>query len=85
VLHALAPKRVSDLSVSAVAVGATLGAYTHIVFDGIMHADVRPFAPWSAANPLLHAVPLGALHWGLALAGLAGTAVVMIRNHEQSR
>ena len=34
------------LPLAAVIVGAALGAFSHIVLDGIMHADMRPLAPW---------------------------------------
>lgn len=43
-----------------VLVGATLGAYSHVVLDSIMHADLQPLSPFTPANPLLGAIPLGA-------------------------
>jgi len=61
-----------QLTLSPVIVGALLGSYSHIVLDGIMHADVRPFAPWSDANPFLHAVSLGTLHLACVILGIAG-------------
>jgi len=61
-----------QLTPGPVIVGALLGSYSHVVLDGIMHADMRPFAPWSDANPFLHAVSLGALHWGCIIALIAG-------------
>jgi membrane-bound metal-dependent hydrolase YbcI (DUF457 family) len=60
-------------------VGAALGAYSHIVFDSLMHADMRPLAPFSDANPLLGLVPVGALHWFCIIAGLIGLAVTGAR------
>jgi membrane-bound metal-dependent hydrolase YbcI (DUF457 family) len=68
-----------DLTLPRVIAGALLGAYTHILFDGLMHADMRPLAPFSDANPLLELVPLGALHWFCIIAGVAGVAVVLAR------
>jgi len=69
-----------QLTLGPVAVGALLGSFSHIVLDGVMHADMRPFSPWSDANPFLHAVPLGALHLGCvvsaALGGLLWLAVL---------
>jgi hypothetical protein len=38
--------------------GAVLGAYSHIALDGVMHADMRPFAPWSDARPWLGALSI---------------------------
>jgi membrane-bound metal-dependent hydrolase YbcI (DUF457 family) len=61
-----------QLTVIPVGVGALLGSYSHIVLDGIMHADMRPLAPWSDANPFLHAVSLGILHWSCIALGIAG-------------
>ncbi len=58
-----------------VAVGAALGAYSHLVFDSLMHADIRPLAPFSDANGLLGAISLTELHL-LCLALAAGGAVV---------
>ena len=59
-----------------VAVGAAWGAYSHIVFDSVMHDDIRPLAPFSDANLLYAAIPLGALHL-LCLALAACGALVV--------
>ena len=61
-----------QLTLPAVIVGALLGSYSHIVLDGIMHADMRPFAPWSDDNPFLHFVSLGTLHLACIALGIAG-------------
>jgi membrane-bound metal-dependent hydrolase YbcI (DUF457 family) len=61
-----------QLTVPPVIVGALLGSGSHIVLDGIMHADMRPFAPWSDANPMLHLVSLSVLHWSCVIAAVAG-------------
>jgi membrane-bound metal-dependent hydrolase YbcI (DUF457 family) len=68
-----------QLSVAAVVAGAALGSYSHIVLDGIMHADMRPFAPWSDENPFLHVISLGALHLGCMIAGVVGLSIVLMR------
>ena len=74
-----------DLSLHAVALGAVLGTYSHVVLDGIMHADVRPFGPWNDANPFYAAISLGMLHGGCVLAGLLGVAIIWWRNWRQER
>ena len=54
-------------------IGATLGGYSHILLDSVMHADIRPLAPFSNNNQLLHTVSLATLHWvciGCAVFGL---------------
>lgn len=51
---------------------AWIGTGSHLLFDAIMHADMRPLAPLSAYNPLLGAVSLSTLHLGLVAAGAVG-------------
>ena len=59
---------------TAAAVGAFVGAYSHVAIDSIMHVDVRPFAPFSPASPWLQVVTIETLHWLCVLAGLLGLA-----------
>lgn len=59
--------------------GATLGAYSHIVLDSIMHADIQPFSPFSSANPLQGLIPIDALHIVLLVLAGIGIAVVALR------
>jgi hypothetical protein len=59
-----------------VVVGAAFGAYSHIVFDSVMHADIRPLSPFSNENLLYAAIPLDALHL-LCLALAAVGALVL--------
>ena len=67
--------RANGLTPGRVAAGATLGSISHVVLDGVMHADVRPLAPWSEANPLLGVVGVDALHGACAVAALVGIAL----------
>ena len=56
--------------------GAFAGTFSHIVFDALMHADMRPWWPLADQNGLLGLVPLGTLHVAcLALAGIGGALV----------
>jgi membrane-bound metal-dependent hydrolase YbcI (DUF457 family) len=68
-----------QLGTGAIAVGAFLGSYSHIVLDSIMHADIRPLAPFSGTNPLLGIISLRALHLFCLIAGAVGVAVVVVR------
>lgn len=68
-----------DLTVPPVAIGAAIGTISHVVLDSIMHPDVRPFAPFSNANPLLGFVSLEVLHTACLLAGFAAVGVVLFR------
>lgn len=36
--------------------GALWGTLSHIILDSFMHDDMRPLAPFSDANPLLHVI-----------------------------
>ena len=73
------------LGTSQVALGAALGTTSHIVLDSLMHADLRPLAPFSDANPLLHAVDLGTLHWACVAAGVAGLLLLGLRHAARRR
>lgn len=59
-----------------IAVGGMAGAVSHPVLDGIMHGDIEPFQPWTAANPLHGTLSLSALHLACAIAGLVGAALL---------
>ena len=67
------------LQVSSVAVGAALGAYSHVLLDSVMHVDIQPFSPFSTANPLLGVIPLGSLHMALLVLGAVGVVLVGLR------
>jgi membrane-bound metal-dependent hydrolase YbcI (DUF457 family) len=76
------------LNLSAVAIGAALGSYSHIVLDSIMHSDMQPLAPWSDKNPLLHLIALDTLHLACLVAGVLGILLLMTRtllNHTRKK
>ena len=73
-----------ELGLPAIAVGAALGAYSHIVLDSIMHPDIVPLAPLSHANPLYGAISLLALHLSCLVAGLLGLGVLAVREVRSS-
>jgi hypothetical protein len=65
--------------------GAIIGAYSHIVLDSIMHADLRPLEPFSGANRLLHLISIEDLHLlciALGALGLAAIAVLRWRKRQ---
>jgi len=55
-------------------ISATIGVYSHLFLDSIMHKHVHPFEPFSSANPLLHVISAGSLY--LLCIGLGGFAAV---------
>jgi membrane-bound metal-dependent hydrolase YbcI (DUF457 family) len=68
-----------DLTLVPVEVGALIGTWSHVLLDSIMHPDVRPFAPFNDANPLLGLVSLEAFHLACVMAGFAAVGVVVAR------
>jgi membrane-bound metal-dependent hydrolase YbcI (DUF457 family) len=74
-----APALREDLARGPVLIGAFLGAITHPLLDGLMHRDQRPFLPFSAANPLLGAVSIGALIWFCVATGVLGGGILLLR------
>lgn len=64
----------------ASATGAFIGTFSHVGFDALMHADMRPFWPFSQANPLLHSVSLDTLHLACLTLGIVGGLVVWARS-----
>jgi membrane-bound metal-dependent hydrolase YbcI (DUF457 family) len=72
-----------DLTPLPIALGAALGTYSHLVLDGMMHADMKPFAPFTDANPLLGLIPLAALYGACIASAFLGLAVVAWRRSNQ--
>ena len=68
-----------SLRLPQVVVGAALGAYSHVVLDSIMHADMTPLAPFTRANHLLGFVSIETLHELCAGAGLLAVGVIAVR------
>lgn len=77
--------RRENLGVRAVALGAFAGTYSHVLLDSLMHADMRPFAPFSDATPLLGAISLRALHGFCVIAGAAGLGIIFARRSRPGR
>ncbi len=67
------------MTAAAALLSSAIGAYSHVVFDSLMHPDMRPLSPFSEANPLLGAVDLGMLHGACLAAGAIGLALFWMR------
>ena len=63
----------------ATAAGAFIGTFSHVVFDAMMHSDMRPWWPLSDDNQLLGIVSMPSLHLGCVAAAVIGTAVISWR------
>jgi hypothetical protein len=75
---ALTASVATDVTPAVAFASAWIGTGSHFLLDGIMHADMSPFAPLSAANPLLGTVGLGALHVGCFAAGVLGVVFLAV-------
>lgn len=67
----------SESSTIGILIGGIIGGASHPFLDGIMHPDVRPFAPWSENNPLLTMIGIGTLHVGCILSGMVGLLLLL--------
>jgi len=67
------------LTLRQVAIGTALGAWSHVLLDSVMHADIQPLQPLSAANGLLGLVSLSVLHWGCLACGVLAIAIAGVR------
>lgn len=67
------------LGLRQVLLGGALGAYSHVVLDSVMHGDIEPLQPFTAANALWSAIPLGALHLACLASGLVALMVMATR------
>ena len=56
---------------------AAIGAYSHVVFDSIMHTDMEPLWPFSQSNGLLGLVSVPALHEICVYSGLVGVVMYL--------
>jgi hypothetical protein len=71
------------LSVRAVFLGSLVGAWSHVLFDSVMHGDITPLAPFSNGNALYRAVPLAVLHLFCIGTGIVGAMWYVLRGLRQ--
>lgn len=60
-------------------ISALVGAWSHVVFDALMHSDITPFAPFTNANPMQDLIGVGELHLACLLLFLAGYGWIGLR------
>jgi membrane-bound metal-dependent hydrolase YbcI (DUF457 family) len=66
------------ISWPAALAGAFVGTYGHVLLDSIMHSDMRPLAPLSDANGLLHVISVEGLHLLCLLGGILGFMLMLV-------
>lgn len=59
--------------------GAFIGAYSHVLLDGVMHPDMAPFAPLYGGTFLHGLLNVGLLHLVCLIAGGVGLVVLGFR------
>lgn len=69
----------------AVATGALVGTLSHVLLDGIIHADMQPLAPLSHLNPLLLWLSHDSVYGLCAAAAALGAAAWLWRKRQQAR
>jgi membrane-bound metal-dependent hydrolase YbcI (DUF457 family) len=70
-----APARISR---TAVWTGAFGGTYSHLLLDGMMHLDMRPFAPFTDANPILGALTVPGIYLFCTVSGIVGALAMRL-------
>jgi len=67
------------------AVSGIFGGMFHSVLDGIMHSDIRPFRPFTNANPLYGLVSVRILYLFCIITGVVGAALLLARERQARR
>jgi len=70
--HAAIDAELGPVTWTGAAVGAALGVLLHVPIDAMMHPDVKPFAPWTDANPFFIPGSFEWLHVACLAAGVLG-------------
>ena len=67
------------------AMSGLFGGIFHSVLDSIMYADIRPFRPFTDANPLYELVSLRVLYLFCIITGLVGGVLILAQERRQRR
>lgn len=68
----------STISWTVAISGAFIGTFSHVFLDSFMHADMQPWAPFSATNSLLHLIPVGWLYLLCVILGVISMMLISI-------
>lgn len=77
--------RWQELTLPQVVVGAAAGSYSHVLFDSVMHAAIRPLWPFGEANVLHRVISVDALHASCVASGVLAGAVLLVRGRLRGR
>jgi hypothetical protein len=76
---------IQDYHFRVIWISAFVGGWSHVFLDSIMHLDMRPFWPFSNANPLLEIVSLLTLHIICIAMGMIGLGYSWTYTHFPKR
>jgi hypothetical protein len=65
------------ISMKSAIIGSILGAYSHVLFDSIMHFDIRPFSPFTDRNGLLSIITIDQLTLICVVSGIVGALILV--------
>ena len=68
---------VAEYRMPIAAASGIFGGLLHSLLDGIMHADMRPFRPFTDANPLYAITSVRVLYLFCIITGLVGAALLL--------
>lgn len=68
-----------------VAIGAMIGSFSHVAIDSIMHADMKPLAPFSDRNILAKVVSIDALDLSCVFLGVIGIILWILIKSSRGR
>ena len=77
-LRLLQLQRFLPISWSVAIISAYIGTYSHVALDGLMHADLQPFAPFALDNPLLGGMSIATVHKLCVYSALFGGALYFV-------
>lgn len=84
-LRFIGQARYLPISWPVAVVSGFIGAYSHVLLDAVMHADLEPFYPLAKVNPILGLVSVEALHRFCLYSGLLGLGLYFAVAHWLSR
>ena len=76
-LYLLGLRRQLPIRWSAAWLGAVIGTASHVLLDSLVHADIRPFAPFSAANGLFGLRSWETVEWLCLASGALGSVLYL--------
>ena len=65
------------ISLKSAIMGSVLGGYSHIVLDSMMHADMKPFWPFTHTNGWHRILTLDQLELFCVLSGIVGVLILV--------